>query len=231
MKTSILLALSAIALSEAAYFYRPHTFAYRYPTPYYARLFTTFAAVPPRLSSVRLAAARRTSPNVLPSQAIVLGPSAKAALAYMTAAGTNDICAVSAKAFLEAVFTGAPITQANGAAQSAYVSAWTRGLRPAYGSACAASNDAFVRSAGAGKDGVLDAALAFIRSWPGVAEGNPCAISGQAFVTAVAAGKSTSDADVEAATAYIEAVTANPGALQLNPACAEAAQAYIENYV
>jgi len=160
----------------------------------------------------------------------VFGPSAAAALAYMNAAGaTNDLCAISSKAFLEAIFSGKSVDEANGIAATSYQQAYSRGLRLVPGTACAVSDSAFRSSAGQGKDGILDSAFAFIKSWPGK-EGNPCAISGQAFVKAVASGKSTDDADVEAAEAYIDALHQNPNALEKNPACARASEAYIEAY-
>ena len=52
------------------------------------------------------------------------------------------------------------------------------------------------------KDPVLESALAFINSWPGVTNGNPCAVSGVDYVKAIVAGKSHLEANKEAMVSF-----------------------------
>ena len=155
-------------------------------------------------------------------------PSLAAALAYMKSLGASDICSLSSQAYVEAVLTGKSVSQANAAATEAYITAYNAGARVEPGSACAASEASFRSNFVAGKATTQAAALAFIDSWPGLKQGNPCALSGKAYIEAITAGQTSDDASTVAASTYIDALNANPEALDLDEACARASEAFIE---
>ena len=155
-------------------------------------------------------------------------PSLAAALAYMKTLGASDICSLSSQAYVEAVLTGQSVSNANAAATEAYITAYNAGARVEPGSACAASEASFKSNFTGGRDTTQAAALAFIDSWPGLKQGNPCALSGKAYIEAITAGQTSDDASTVAASTYIDALNANPAALDLDVACAKASEAFLE---
>ena len=158
-------------------------------------------------------------------------PSANFALAYMKSFfGEEDLCSVSAVAYMEVIFSGGSVTEAYTAAENAYKAAWQAGTRSVPGTNCAASEYAFKESYHSkGKDSILEAARAFVDNWPGLSNGNPCAVSGKAYMDAVDEGKSVDDAGLISAKAFIHAFgdLAKSGRSIEDSFCADAAKAYI----
>merc|ERR1712013_658473 len=145
---------------------------------------------------------------------IAVLPSAKSALAYM-----------------KSILSGATGAEANAAAESAYKAAWDKGARLSPGNACAASETAFKEAYSSGKGSILESARAFVNNWPGLKTGNPCAVSGKAYMDAIIDGKSVDDAGYLSGKAFIAAFgdLASSGNSIEDPACADAAKAYLES--
>jgi len=163
---------------------------------------------------------------------IAVLPSAKSALAYMKSFfGDGDLCSESGTAYMKSILSGATGAEANAAAESAYKAAWDKGARLSPGSACAASETAFKEAYSSGKGSILESARAFVNNWPGLKTGNPCAVSGKAYMDAIIDGKSVDDAGYLSGKAFIAAFgdLASSGNSIEDPACADAAKAYLES--
>merc|ERR1712055_47064 len=159
-------------------------------------------------------------------------PSAKSALAYMKSYfGDGDLCSESGAAYMKSILSGATGAEANAAAESAYKAAWDKGARLSPGSVCAASETAFKEAYSSGKGSILESARAFVNNWPGLKTGNPCAVSGKAYMDAIIDGKSVDDAGYLSGKAFIAAFgdLASSGNSIEDPACADAAKAYLES--
>merc|ERR1711962_750223 len=163
---------------------------------------------------------------------IAVLPSAKSALAYMKSYfGDGDLCSESGTAYIKSILSGATGAEANAAAESAYKAAWDKGARLSPGSVCAASETAFKEAYSSGKGSILESARAFVNNWPGLKTGNPCAVSGKAYMDAIIDGKSVDDAGYLSGKAFIAAFgdLASSGNSIEDPACADAAKAYLES--
>merc|ERR1712037_67632 len=164
-------------------------------------------------------------------------PTAAAASNFLNAVGGTDICAKASKAYVEAVSAGKSAVQATNAAKQAYISAYNSGTRNAQGTPCAAAEVNFKSNFGSDKNVVLEAAKAYINA----AEPTTCGEAGKAYVSAVSSGStpekaallaakafisnnSDENALTSAATAYIAAINANPGA---GAGCLNAASQFI----
>merc|ERR1712032_577053 len=159
-------------------------------------------------------------------------PSATSALAYMKSYfGDGDLCSESGIAYMKSILSGASGAEANAAAEAAYKAAWAKGARLAPGSACEASEDAFKEAYSSGEGSILESARAFVDNWPGLKTGNPCAVSGKAYMDAIIEGKSIDDAGILSGRAFIVAFgdLARTGKSIEDPACADAAKAFIES--
>ena len=152
-------------------------------------------------------------------------------IAYMKSfLGEENLCSVSAVAYMEVILSGRPVREAYTAAENAYKAAWRAGMRSVPGTNCAASEYVFKESYDSkGKDSILEAARAFVNNSPGVRNGNPCAVSGKAFMDAVYEGKSVDDAGVISAKTFIRAFgdLAKSGRSLDDSFCADAAKAYM----
>ena len=152
-------------------------------------------------------------------------------IAYMKSfLGGENLCSVSAVAYMEVVLSGRSVTEAYTAAENAYKAAWRGGMRSVPGTNCAAAEYVFKESYDSkGKDSILEAARAFVNNSPGVKNGNPCALSGKAFMDAVYKGKSLDDAGVISAKTFIRSFgdLAKSGRSLDDSFCADAAKAYM----
>ena len=155
-------------------------------------------------------------------------PNAAAALAYMKAIGSNDICARSTQLYLEIILRGGSVDEANSAATQIYIDDYNNGLSVAPGSACEASDIAWRQAEKEGKDPVVYSAIAFMENWPGTKEGNPCAVSGRDYVSAIIEGATHTQANLLAAKSFAAAIQslAAKGKELRDPACAAATKAF-----
>ena len=169
----------------------------------------------------------KTAPEALTGTASLApsSPTAAAALAYMKTLDSNDLCGASSLAYLESIIAGGSPADANLAASEAYQSAFASGARMVADSPCAAAEASF-RSSGSS---VLDSAVAFMNSWPGLQQGNPCAVAGKTYIDAVVAGQSQDNAAIASSKAYLGAFSslARTGKALNDPACAAASKAFI----
>merc|ERR1712142_347138 len=159
-------------------------------------------------------------------------PSATSALAYMKSYfGDGDLCSESGIAYMKSILSGASGAEANAAAEAAYKAAWAKGARLVPGSACEASEGALKEAYSSGEGSILESARAFVDNWPGLKTGNPCAVSGKAYMDAIIEGKSVDDAGYLSGRAFIVAFgdLARTGKSIEDPACADAAKAFIES--
>ena len=165
-----------------------------------------------------------------PSTKKVIKPSAESALAYMKIFfGEEDLCSASGLAYLENILNGKTGAEANDAAEAAYKAEWAKGTRLRPGSACEKANVAFIESYNSGKETILESALAFVKTWPGLQEGNPCAVSGKAYMEAIIEGKSIDEAGLLSGKAFIKAFgdLARSGKSVVDSSCAAAAKSFI----
>merc|ERR1711936_370287 len=143
-------------------------------------------------------------------------------IAYMKSFfGEENLCSVSAVAYMEVILSGRSVTEAYTAAEKAYKAAWESGMRSVPGTNCAASEYVFKETYDSkGKDSILEAARAFVNNSPGVRNGNPCAVSGKAFMD---------DVGVISAKTFIRAFgdLAKSGKSLDDSFCADAAKAYM----
>lgn len=155
-------------------------------------------------------------------------PNAAAALAYMKAVNSQDICARSTQLYLEVILQGGTVDEANSAATKIYIDDYNNGLSVAPGSACEASDVAWRKAEAEGKDPVVYSAIAFMENWPGMREGNPCAVSGRDYVNAIIEGASHTQANFLAAKSFGDAIKnlAAQGKELRDPACAAATKAF-----
>merc|ERR1711878_254790 len=150
----------------------------------------------------------KSSPAPAPFR-ISADPTAAAASNFLNAVGGTDICAKASKSYVEAVSAGKSAVQATNAAKQAYISAYNSGTRNAQGTPCAAAEVNF--KSNFGSNNVLTAMEAFINS--GESGVDPvCIAAAEAYIDAKIANNSDEDALSSAATAYIAAINANPGA-------------------
>merc|ERR1711990_85371 len=161
----------------------------------------------------------------------VVRPTTKAALAYMKEFFGEDLCSAAAQAYMESLLSGESGAKASEAAEIAYKAAWRAGARVEPGSPCASAEASFRSSYDSGKDRVTDAALSFANSWPGLEEGNPCSVSTKTYMESIIGGKSTEDAGLSAAKAFIGAFAdlAKSGNKVIDGSCSKAAKAFIRN--
>merc|ERR1712127_807398 len=157
------------------------------------------------------------------------GPSAAAALAYTNRLGATDLCSVSSQAFLRSIFAGRSAAEATASAETAYRNSYNAGARVDPNTPCAAAEKKFRGNYETNKDAVLDAAVAFLESWPGLSQGNPCAVAGKAYVTEIISGRTVEGSGARASKAFIAAFSslAKSGNSMSDPACAAAAEAFI----
>ena len=155
-------------------------------------------------------------------------PNAAAALAYMKAIGSKDICARSTEVYLTKILGGSTVDEANADATAIYISDYNSGLKVEPGSACEASDIAWRKAEAEGKDPVVASAIAFMENWPGMKEGNPCAVSGRDYVNAILKGSTHLEANRLAAKSFGEAIKslAAQGKELKDPACAAATKAF-----
>jgi hypothetical protein len=157
-----------------------------------------------------------------------MAPTTAAALAYMTAVNSNDVCGKAAQAFLARIANGGSLNEAAAYATSQYISDYNSGLKVEPGTPCEAADSAWRAAEAAGKDPVVASAIAFMESWPGTKEGVPCAVSGKDYVNALLQGASHLEATKLAAKSFGEALKsfAAQGKELRDPACASAAKAF-----
>ena len=157
-------------------------------------------------------------------------PSAAAALAYMKAVGSNDMCSRSTQAYLTKILYGGTVDEANADATAQYISDYNSGLRVELGTPCEASDIAWRAAEAEGRDPVLFSAVAFMENWPGLKEGNPCAVSGRDYVNAIIQGSTHLEANRLAANGFGEAIKnlAAQGKELKDPACAAATKAFFD---
>merc|ERR1711936_461894 len=145
----------------------------------------------------------------------------EAAKAYINAAEPTT-CGEAGKAYVSAVSSGSTPERAALLAAKAFIS--NAGLGPADSAACAAASKGFL-GATSGSNNVLTAMEAFINS--GESGVDPvCIAAAEAYIDAKIANNSDEDALTSAATAYIGAINANPGA---GAGCLDAASQFIGN--
>jgi hypothetical protein len=155
-------------------------------------------------------------------------PNLAAAIAYMKAVNSKDICGKSTLAYLEKIASGGTVDEANADATAQYIIDYNNSLRVESGSACDASDIAWRAAEAEGKDPVVASAVAFMENWPGMKEGNPCAVSGIDYVNAIIQGSSHLEANRLAAKSFAEAIKklAAEGKELRDPACAAATKAF-----
>ena len=244
MKGSLLISSLTLAMALAS----PHTY-YRahssYPIHYRSAPFTafshrtysypksysaypaTYSTYPATYRAYPTVSRTYTAPVAITRTASLAptSPTAAAALAYMKTLGGNNLCGTSSQAYLESIIAGGSPADAKKAAAEVYQSAWASGARVAADSPCAAAETSFRSS----DSSVLDAAVAYMNSWPGLQEGNPCAVAGKTYIDAVVAGQSQDAAGVASSKAYLGAFSslARTGRALNDPACAAASKAFI----
>ena len=169
--------------------------------------------------------------SAIKAQRDATSPNAAAALAYMKAIGSQDICARSTQVYLETILRGGSVDEANSAATKIYIDDYNSGLSVAPGSACEASDVAWRKAEAEGQDPVVASAIAFMEHWPGMREGNPCAVSGRDYVNAILQGSTHIQANLLAAKSFGQAIKsfAAQGKELRDPACAAATKAYFNN--
>jgi len=152
-------------------------------------------------------------------------PTAKAALAYVNEAFSEDACGGLAKLYIETVLTGGSVSDANAKATEAYMRQYREGNRPVQGTPCAASEAAFRQAFQNGENPVFAAALAYMRAYESE---SPCFAAAKDYVEAVVEGSTPIEARIIAAKSFIGQikVLAAEGKETIDPVCTEAAQAY-----
>merc|ERR1711962_1523185 len=129
-------------------------------------------------------------------------PIAEAALAYLREVEGQDICAQSAKAYLEAIHGGGTTVEAKSAASNVYIDNLNSGLTATPGSACEAAGIAFQNAEASGKNPVLPAAIAFMEKSTDLKDGNPCAVAGRDYITSFIDGATATEATYRAAKSF-----------------------------
>jgi hypothetical protein len=190
-------------------------FAWNVDYEKYAQLAFRF---PIAITSAILAPRNATSPN------------AAAALAYMKAIGSNEMCSRATEAYMSKILSGGSVDEANADATAQYISDYNSGLRSEPGTACEYSDIAWRKAEAEGKDPVVASAVAFMEHWPGLKEGNPCAVSGVDYVNAIIQGSTHLEANRMAAKSFGEALKklAAQGNDLKDPACAAATRAFYD---
>merc|ERR1712228_900076 len=145
----------------------------------------------------------------------------EAAKAYINAAEPTT-CGEAGKAYVSAISSGSTPERAALLAAKAFIS--HGGLGSADSAACTAASKGFL-GATSGSNNGLTAMEAFINS--GESGVDPvCIAAAEAYIDAKIANNSDEDALTSAATAYIGAINANPGA---GAGCLDAASQFIGN--
>jgi len=147
-------------------------------------------------------------------------PTAAAALNFISAVSSSELCGAASRAYLESVLAGGSGVVATKAAEAAYKAAWSAGNRVVPNSPCAAAEISFKTNYGG--NAVLPAALEYLNA----AAPTACGQAGKAYVAAITDGQSTERAALFAARAFIDA---SAGGAVEDAACAAAMQGYKES--
>merc|ERR1711963_593594 len=219
LKMISLILLSLASLSAGQYFYKPSRSSYvSYTSPvtsYYNR-YSPRVVLP---STYGVVATPTIVRNVITE---ANSPSAKAALSYLSEGAGLDSCGEQTKAYVKVVLSGGSRQEATAVAQRVYQQNYGRA---ALSPACVAAEQAWKSAVAAGRDPVLDAALAFMNASP---SDSPCAVSAKDYITAVVNGAEATKASLAAAKSFAkQIVTLNQlGRSTIDPVCARAALAY-----
>merc|ERR1712012_1259132 len=146
-------------------------------------------------------------------------PTARAALNFINAIGGSDLCGQASRAYIEAVIGGKSGQQAAGAARQAYIGGYSQGLRNEDATPCAAAEASFRKNYGSDKNGVLEAALAYMNAAPSTL----CGEAGKAYIAAITTGEPSARAGLFAARAFIDAAD---GGITPDAACTAALQGF-----
>ena len=146
-------------------------------------------------------------------------PTARAALNFINAIGGSDLCGQASRAYIEAVIGGKSGQQAAGAARQAYIGGYSQGLRNEEATPCAAAEASFRKNYGSDKNGVLEAALAYMNAAPSTL----CGEAGKAYIAAITTGEPSARAGLFAARAFIDAAD---GGITPDAACTSALQGF-----
>merc|ERR1711962_1270730 len=160
------------------------------------------------------------------------GPTGAAALAYMASVNGGDICAQSAKAYIEVILRGGSVSEAKSSAGKLYFDNYYKGLAAAPGSACDASGIAWQNAEASGKDPVLPAAIAYMDNSPSLKDGSPCAVAGKEYITSFLEGATATEATFKAAKGFAGAfkkLGAQEKELK-DPACVAAMKAFENDF-
>merc|ERR1711963_248371 len=142
-----------------------------------------------------------------------------AALNFINAIGGSDLCGQASRAYIEAVIGGKSGQQAAGAARQAYIGGYSQGLRNEDATPCAAAEASFRKNYGSDKNGVLEAALAYMNAAPSTL----CGEAGKAYIAAITTGEPSARAGLFAARAFIDAAD---GGITPDAACTAALQGF-----
>merc|ERR1711962_1815596 len=156
------------------------------------------------------------------------GPTGAAALAYMASVNGGDICAQSAKAYIEVILRGGSVSEAKSSAGKLYFDNYYKGLAAAPGSACDAGGIAWQNAEASGKDPVLPAAIAYMDNSPSLKNGSPCAVAGRDYISSFLEGATATEATFRAAKSFAGAfkkLGAQEKELK-DPACVAAMKAF-----
>jgi len=215
-----LILLSLASLSAGQYFYKPSRSSYvSYTSPvtsYYNR-YSPRVVLP---STYGVVATPTIVRNVITE---ANSPSAKAALSYLSEGAGLDSCGEQTKAYVKVVLSGGSRQEATAVAQRVYQQNYGRA---ALSPACVAAEQAWKSAVAAGRDPVLDAALAFMNASP---SDSPCAVSAKDYINAVVNGADATKASLAAAKSFAkQIVTLNQlgRSTTIDPVCARAALAY-----
>merc|ERR1711973_988618 len=221
LKMISLILLSLASLSAGQYFYKPSRSSYvSYTSPvtsYYNR-YSPRVVLPSTYSVATPTIVR----NVITE---ANSPSAKAALSYLSEGAGLDSCGEQTKAYVKVVLSGGSRQEATAVAQRVYQQNYGRA---ALSPACVAAEQAWKSAVAAGRDPVLDAALAFMNASP---SDSPCAVSAKDYITAIVNGAEHSKASLAAAKSFAQQIVKlnQLGRSTVDPVCARAALAYAQS--
>merc|ERR1711973_902854 len=222
LKMISLILLSLASLSAGQYFYKPSRSSYvSYTSPvtsYYNR-YSPRVVLP---STYGVVATPTIVRNVITE---ANSPSAKAALSYLSEGAGLDSCGEQTKAYVKVVLSGGSRQEATAVAQRVYQQNYGRA---ALSPACVAAEQAWKSAVAAGRDPVLDAALAFMNASP---SDSPCAVSAKDYITAIVNGAEHSKASLAAAKSFAQQIVKlnQLGRSTVDPVCARAALAYAQS--
>lgn len=124
-------------------------------------------------------------------------PSAQAALSYLQENVALDTCGEQTKAYIDIVINGGSRQEAAAIATQVYQR--NHLARAALSPACLAAEVAWKNAVAAGRDPVLDSALAFMDASPSE---SPCYVSARDYVSAIVAGTEHTEANLQAAKSF-----------------------------